>query len=291
MFHLIVNAGHVRGKNLNKLEAVKKVFERAQKPFEIHFTDHEGHAREYAEEITSQEGSGAVIAVGGDGTLHEILNGFKNFDNYSLGLIPLGTGNDFAEAAKLPKVPERAAEIIAFRQPTGIDYIQLDSGLRSLNAVGYGLDVEVLKIAYTSKRKGKSKYFFALLKALKKFRGCNFTVNCNGESIKKFGFIAAIGNGSQIGGGIKLFPSAKIDDGKMNLIAVDYLSKSKIFGAFLKLMRGKVEKVKGATVLECDECEIIPEENDFTVQAEGELYENVPLKAKIASGLKFYLPQ
>ena len=291
MFYLIVNANGLRGKKQKKLKEIEEVFKRANKPYEILFTDHPGHAREHAENITSQDGEGTIVAVGGDGTLHEILNGFKDFDNYSLGIIPTGTGNDFAATAGIPRSPARAAEIIAYKAPVKIDYIALQSGLRSLNSVGYGIDSDVLKFAYRSKRRGKSTYFFALLKAVRRCKGFNYTVKYNGVEEKKFGFIAAIGNGAQFGGGIKMFPRAKIDDGKMNFITVDYLSKIKILGAFIKLMRGKADKIKGATAVACTECEIIPDEENFCIQAEGELYENMPIQAKlIAGGLKFYLP-
>ena len=79
-----------------------------------------------------------------DGTLHDIINGIKDFDNCALGLIPFGTGNDFAEAAGIPLDPVKAAEIIAFRAPQKIDYIELSSGLRSINSVGMGIDPGIL---------------------------------------------------------------------------------------------------------------------------------------------------
>ncbi len=290
MYYIITNQLHMKGKASEKLQTVKKVFERAGKPFELLYTSHAGQAKEYAEAITSSGGRHTVIAMGGDGTLHEILNGFKDFENCSLGLIPFGTGNDFAVAAGIPSDVKAAAEKIAFHAPQYIDFIQLSSGLRSINAVGTGLDVDVLKRTYAGKGKGKSKYFRSLIACLFKFKSKNFTVEYDGKSERHFGLIAAIGNGSQIGGGIRLFPEAKIDDGYLDLIIVDYISKPKLILALLKLMRGKVNKVKEAKIARVKEAKFIHEDESFTIQAEGELYNDIPIEAEVVSGkLKFYL--
>ncbi len=154
-----------------------------------------------------------------------------------------------------------------------------------------GIDVDVLKRTYSSKRKGRSKYFKSLISSLIHFKCCNFTVKYNDREEKHYGLIAALGNGRQFGGGIKMFPDAKVNDGYLDLIIVDYISKPKILGAFVKLMRGKVNSIKGATVVKTKQATFIHEDSDFTIQAEGELYENMPIEAHIVEGkLKFYLP-
>ena len=290
MYYIIANKLHIDGKNAAKMEIVNSVFERAGLEYKILLTDHAGHATEYAREITSGKGENSIIAMGGDGTLHEILNGFENFGRNSLGLIPFGTGNDFATAAGIPMDIKEAAEIIAFRDPSYIDFIQLSSGLRSINAVGMGIDVEVLKRTYSGKGTGKSKYFRSLLATVFKFKGLNFTVEYDGVSEKHFGLIAALGNGTQIGGGIKLFPEAKIDDGYMDMIIVDYISRPRLIAALMKLMRGKVNSIKEAKAVRVKSAKFISDEENFTIQAEGELYENIAIDAEVVSNkLKFYL--
>ena len=143
MIYIIVNKLNLKGKAAKNVGTAGAVFDRAGKEYKILHTDREGHAKEYAEQITSDGNVNTVVAMGGDGTLHEILNGFKDFENNSLGLIPLGTGNDFAASAGIPSDVRAAAEKIAFREPEYIDFIELSGGLRSINAVGMGLDVEV----------------------------------------------------------------------------------------------------------------------------------------------------
>ncbi len=102
MYYIIANETHLKGKNAERLETVKQIFERAGKEYEVLFTSKEGDARAHTERITRSGGIHTIIAMGGDGTLHDIINGFHDFENCSLGLIPSGTGNDFAEGAGIP---------------------------------------------------------------------------------------------------------------------------------------------------------------------------------------------
>lgn len=291
MYYIIANETHIKGKSAQKLNTVRRVFSDAGIESEVLYTRREGDAKNCAEKITSEGKEHTIVAMGGDGTLHDILNGFKDFDKCSLGLIPSGTGNDFAAAAKIPLDVEKAAKIIVDNAPRPIDFIELSSGVRSINAVGMGIDVDVLKRAYSGKSHKKSKYLKALIVSLIKFRSCNFTVRYDGKEEKHFGLIAALGNGRQIGGGIRLFPEAEIADGYLDLFIVDYISRFRILGAFIKLMKGKVNSVKGATAIRTKAAEFICEDDNPVFQADGELYRNTPLNAHIVSGkLKFYLP-
>ncbi len=291
MHYILVNKTHLKGKNGKKLQTVQRVFNSAGIKYEIIYTSKNGDSKKITEEITDMEGEHTIIAMGGDGTLHDIINGIKNFERFSLGLIPIGTGNDFARAAGIPTDVEKAAGIISFNSPSTIDYIQLSSGLRSINAVGTGIDVDVLKRTYAGNGKGRSKYLRSLIVSLIKFKSCNFTVRYDGKEETHFGLIAALGNGIQFGGGIRLFPEAKIDDGLMDMFLIDYISKPKMIGAFIKLMRGKVNEIKEAKAIRTKAATFIHKDEKFTIQAEGELYENVPIEAELIHGkLKFYLP-
>ncbi|MCM1546497.1 MAG: diacylglycerol kinase family lipid kinase [Clostridiales bacterium] len=292
MYHVILNGNNINEKTEAKIETVRKVFRTAGKDIEVHSTAHAGHAKNIATELTANGEFAHLIAMGGDGTLHEVLNGISDAENCTLGLIPLGSGNDFAETAGISHDVKTAAETIAFRAPTFIDYIELDSGLRSINAVGMGIDVDVLQRAYAGKARGKSKYFKAFLKSLKYYKASTFKASWDGGDEREYtGIIACLGNGRQIGGGIKLFPDAEIDDGYMDLLVVDYLSKFRTLVAFLKLNSGKVNKVKEVTHVKCKSARITPINGGAPIQAEGEIYENVPLNARIVSNkLKFYLP-
>lgn len=293
MYHLIVNKKN-HGKDVEeKLGTVKNVFEKAGKQLVIHETLHQGHAKEIAAELTANGDTVNLIAMGGDGTLHEVLNGIKNVSGCTLGLIPLGSGNDFAECAHISKDVKTAAETIAFRSPTRIDFIELDNGLRSINAVGMGIDVDVLKRVYGGKKTGKNKYFSAFIKSLMHYKPGSYKVVYDGKEEQHSGIIVCLGNGRQIGGGIKVFPEADITDGYIDLLMVDCLTRFRTLIAFMKLNAGKVNKIKEVTHVLCKSVCVTPLNGTATtIQAEGELYEGVPLNAQIAEGkLSFYLPE
>lgn len=290
MFHIIISERLLKSnKNAKKLKIVENTLSAAGKEYVVHRTTSAEEPKKITTEITSGEGN-VIIAMCGDGTLHSILNGFVNFDENFLGLIPLGTGNDFATSANIPHDVKKAMDIILSSPPRPIDFIQFSSGLRSLNAAGMGIDVDVLKRVYEGNHKGKSKYLRSLLVCLTKFKSYDFTAVYDGKEEEHRGLLAAVGNGRQIGGGIKICPNASIDDGYMDLCICDYISKFKIIFAFLKLMRGKVNGVKQITAVKVKEVKFIPHGN-YTVQLDGELYDNVQIEAKVEHAkLKFFKP-
>ncbi len=294
MYHIIVNSKRVRGKRAAYIDTVKAVFERAGKQICFHFTEYAGHAKAIAEELTREEKKISIIAMGGDGTLHEVLNGLRDPSLCRLGVIPIGSGNDFAAAVGIPENNIKyAAQIIAFRSPTFIDYIDISGGLRSINVLGCGgMDVDILNRAYSAHRNGKSKYIYGFFSSLFRYKPVVFGIRTDdGEMQTHKGLVACLGNGRQIGNGIKLFPAAKVDDGYMDVLIIEYSSTLKTFAAFLKLFLGKVDSVKAKKIARCKKAEIFPE-GKICLQAEGELYDaEGGIFAQIVSGkLKFYLP-
>ena len=296
MYHIIINSTRVKGEDDEALKIVKSVFDRAGKQYELHFTRYQGHAWDIAASLSASDERVRLIAMGGDGTLHEVLNGVKDTSKCKLGVIPVGSGNDFAAAIGIPADNVKyAAQIIAFRAPVFIDYIEISNGLRSINAVGCGMDVDVLKHVYAGRRKGKSKYMFGFFKSVFGYKARKFSVEVDGGERKNYnGLIACLGNGRQIGGGIKLFPEAKVDDGYMDFLIVDYLSRFKTVVAFAKLFFGKLDSVREVTKVRCKKAVIYPGSDAFTIQAEGELYDidgSDSLSASVVGGkLRFYMP-
>ncbi len=292
MFHLIVNRIRMNKKTRKKIEDAYNVFKESGVEFEALVAENKGDDTEMAREISRRPGEHCIVVLGGDGTLHDVINGIEDFEHTSMALIPLGTGNDFASIARIPSNAKKAAEMILSTPPVPMDYIQLADGLKSINVVGMGIDVDVLERAYSGKRHGKSKYLFALIKSLIHFQSIHFTLDCEGhENEEHYGLIIAVGNGRQIGGGIKLFPDANLTDGWLDLLVVDYISRPKLIGAFIKLMRGKINKIKHTTHLRVKSAKLIPQTENWTIQAEGEIYSNRVIDAHIVEGgLKFVLP-
>lgn len=134
MYNVIVNPLSGGGKRKKLIARVEELFRRSGRDFRIFETEKRGQASFLAHELT-KEGACDLIVVGGDGTLHEALNGFADFENCNLGLIPAGTGNDFAAAAKIPADPERAVGLILNTRPKPTDFMQMEGCAASTSSV------------------------------------------------------------------------------------------------------------------------------------------------------------
>ncbi|MBE7081485.1 MAG: diacylglycerol kinase family lipid kinase [Clostridiales bacterium] len=288
MLDFIINpiAGGKHGKKIKKVvEIIEGYLTQKNITFRLHFTTYKGHAKQLTKKLISENATD-IIVVGGDGTLHEVVNGFTDF-SVNLGLVPCGTGNDFASALGISLDPQKALDIILNQTPKFIDFMELPF-VRGINIVGTGIDVDVLKRYEQLKRKNKFNYTTCLIKTLFSFDYTDFTAKIDDKEIPYRSFIACIANGSVYGGGIPICPVASPSDNKLNFVAVKSMPKLKIIGAFLKLKKGKILSLKEAEHFECNSVEIITDK-PCTINVDGELYENMPFSVKIVSNkLKMY---
>ena len=291
MLNFIINpsAGGKDGKKIKKAlpKLEKRLLERGVE-YVIHMTKQPNQATELTQMLVNQ-GATDIIVVGGDGTLHEVINGFSNFENVNMGIIPCGTGNDFASALKLPLDPVEALDLIIDGTPKYTDFMQLP-GVRGLNVVGTGIDVDVLKRYEQKKKKSKWAYTSCLIKTLFNFEYTEFDADVNGETKNYRSFIAAVANGHRFGGGLEICPPANPTDGKLDFVAVDSMPPLKIIGAFLKLKKGKILSLQGAHHIKTDKVVVKPTKK-CTVNVDGELYDDIPVEVEIVSNkLKVYRP-
>lgn len=285
-YHIITNPVAGKNKGLKALEAVRRVFETAKVKFSTHTSKGEKDATSIARALT-EAGETEIIALGGDGTLHEVLNGLSDPSKCNLGLIPSGTGNDFAEHAGIPMEADKAAELILRGEPKETDFIEV-GGVRCMNVAGIGMDVDVLERCKKGKLKGKLKYLLSLVQSLFAFKGYEVEIESEGVEEKRNVLLASVCNGSQFGGGIRICPVADSTDKKLDVVAVDCIGgKLKIIKAFLQLMKGKVLELPEALHYLCDSVKfkcLSP----CSVQLDGELYKDLDFTVKLGGGLHFY---
>lgn len=314
MYHIIANPSAGRRKAKRSLQTVEKIFAERKIDYRVYETTREKEATELAaritggdvEGLTSQawkeaaaadggvirqngeaDGETEIVVVGGDGTLHEVLNGLAEPSRCRLGLIPSGTGNDFAEAAGIPLSAEKAALHILEGEAKETDFLNV-GGIRCLNVGGLGMDVDVLVRCKRGKFfKGKIKYLLSLLQSLFSFKGYDIELVVEGKSEKRRALIAVACNGTQIGGGIRICPASVIDDGKIDVMAVDCMGKREIVRAFSYLMKGKVLEYPAADHYLCERVRVVPAA-PCTVQLDGELYDGLDFDVTIERGLKIY---
>ena len=289
MYDLIINPKAKAGKAAKLRKKVEYLLQERGVEYTMHETKDTKDATEIAKRL-SASGAKNIVAVGGDGTLHEVLNGL-DCEKVNFGIIPLGSGNDFIAAAGIPLKIEDAIDVLLSCEPKATDYMVCD-GVRGINIIGTGIDVDILKRCKKSKiLRGKLQYLWSLIISLIKFKFYKFgIIGENGEKKDAEALIACVGNGSQFGGGIKMCPGAEIDDGKLDFVIAGKLKKIKIPYAFIQLLKGKIleqsftSKKNGENVkIEFDE--------PVTVQIDGELYDNLKFDVSIVKGgLKLIRP-
>ncbi len=281
---LIVNytAGGKHGKKVKKtLSIVEARLKEKNIKYAVHHTEYKGHGTIITRELI-KNGATSIVVLGGDGTLHEVINGFSNFDKVTLGLVPCGTGNDFATALKLPRDPLKAIDLIIDGTPKYTDFMQLPT-VRGINVVGMGIDVDVLVRYSKLKRKNKFGYTWCLIKTLLKFDYAEFEAQVDdGETVAHRSFIAAIANGSVFGGGLPICPVADPTDKTLNLVTVKEIKRSKIIFALIKLLKGKILTVPQAKEEPCKKVKITAK-SPYVVNVDGELYPDIPFEVQIVS--------
>lgn len=285
MYHIISNPTAGKRGNKHCLDLAVGVFKAAGAEYEIHETTRRNEAKEIVKRLTVA-GETEIVVVGGDGTLHEVLNGLANPAVCKLGLIPAGTGNDFADAAGIPHDAEEAARLILKGETRETDYLEID-GVRCMNIGGMGMDVDILERCRKGKLKGRIKYFISLFQSVFSFKGLKISLKNDEKVIEKNAMIAVVCNGSRFGGGMPVCPIAGIDDGKIDVVVVEHIKGlGNILKAFTKLMKGKILEYHITEHFLCDEIAIAAD--PCALQLDGEIYNDLRFDAKIRRGLKFY---
>jgi diacylglycerol kinase (ATP) len=206
------NAGSVEG-----IASLRDSLERLPDT-EICVTDHEGHAEELARQAVEM-GVPLVVAAGGDGTLNEVLNGLSaGFDRTRLGLLPLGTGNDFARSIGVPDDLEGALAVLRAGRVQKIDVGRTSVGGKSrcfLNmAVGGFSGVVSEKASDAKERWGPLAYMRGAVDALPELQAFETSIVLNGaERLRVATYNIVISNGRYVAAGIPVAPQAKLDDG------------------------------------------------------------------------------
>ena len=244
-------------------------------------------ATRLARELT-ERGETDIVAMGGDGTVNEVLNGLADPARVNLGLIPCGSGNDFAAAIGIPLTAEGSLKVLLSAAPKATDYLEC-SGIRGLNVIGAGIDVDILKRSYRAKvLKGSLNYFVSLLSALLHFRFYRFTAEFGAEKGEHDGLILCACNGRRIGGGIGICPAAIVDDGLLDIVLVEDVRKSMIPGALVRLAGGRILDAPYTTHRRAARLRAAFAE-PVTIQIDGELYDDLTFDVRVVhDGLKMY---
>lgn len=228
---LIVNpaAGHGRSEKL--LPEVTRLLSQKGVEFDVITTTGPGHAEALAMELSTSEYR-ALVAMGGDGTLGEVVNGVmvSGSNRIALATIPAGTGNDFTGGNRLFSHWTESIEAVARPVTKHIDVIKVEDGTNrvryAVNSVGVGFDAYVVKRVseLKSKRLGSISYAIEVVRGLFEFQPQDMQIVVDGdEKHVKRAWLCALTNSEKFGGGMKITPGAAFDDG---FVHIGYLSET-----------------------------------------------------------------
>ena len=278
ILNLASGNGFVKAKKDKILIALNKL----NFPVEVKFTEYSGH-----EEILIKEAIGIgyikFISVGGDGTLHHVVNGIMKFGSEFLseikvGIIPVGTGNDFVKQYSIPKNIDKAISIINKEKTINQDIgrIKLDNKVIYFdNLTGLGFDGFVVKTLPRFKKFGILSYFLSAIIGLHKFKPEEIIITTQDREIKEKVFLLAIGIGKFCGGGMRLTHKPNPTDGLLDLTLIKQISPFSFLLNILKMYNGKIANHEKVETYKTEKIFVkLPKNSDLFIQSDGELVES-----------------
>jgi len=242
---LIANPHADRGRCAAILPRIADALARLGISFDLSMTEAPGQAVELARQA-AQNGYRCVVAVGGDGTCNEVVNGLFAAgveDAPQMGVIPTGSGNDFAYALGIPADVEGACAVLKEGTPRPVDLgrVTVDGHPRLFaNNVGLGFDGEVVVDLQKARRlHGFLMYLWSVFRVLLGGRWpYEMTVELGDARFTQTFTLLTVANGMRSGGGFLLTPPAKVDDGLLDVCYADGLSKGGVLGLLPRTLNG-----------------------------------------------------
>lgn len=262
--------------------------------FEIRETDKAGDARRLAREA-ADEGVARVVAAGGDGTLNEVINGLAPDFAPVVGLIPLGTGNDFCRIARVPGAPEQAVALLERGVERSIDVVRMTAGADgevrwfvNVSAGGFSGEVSDKNSTEVKASWGPLSYLVSALDAASELEPYQVRVTFDRggdhETTAELELVnLVVANGSHAASGVRVAPGARLDDGLFDVVLIKNAPMSR-----LSLLAGKIgmglHREDDLVVYRRAERLEVESSPAMDVNADGELVGSSPLTYEIVPG-------
>lgn len=291
---LIINPASARGTMAKRYTHIEQTLRAENFPFAAVFTERRGQATPLAR-AAIDAGFDLIVAVGGDGTLNEVVNGMIENGkavnpNAALGVISSGTGTDFIRTANIPRDLLLAAKQLARATqniPLDIGAIQCQSNgkpaLRYFaNVAGMGFDAQVIaRLENMGKRgSGTLPYYSALLATISNFHNLDLKLNIDGKQIQGKLNPIVVCNGKYFGGGMMIGPNAVLNDGKFHVVYGHDFTALELLLATPKLYNGTILSHPKAVEYVAETVTVESTER-VLIQADGELVGEGPATFRI----------
>ena len=294
--YIIVNPLAKNGYGLAIWKKVELGLIKEKVPYQVFFTEYAGHAKKIAELIGKNAPQATIVAVGGDGTIHEVINGLIDFPKVKVGFIPGGSGNDFSRGFSIPKDPITAVQSLFQWLKAEPNYVDLGKVVNArseksyfINNMGAGFDAVIASEANRSRLKalfnrfsmGTVVYAIILIKQLFSYKCTDVVIDVDG---KQYYFPATwfvtVANQPYYGGGMMISPDACPNDGILNLIVVHNLSKIKFLAVFISVFWGGHIRFKEVITLKGKKMTITPT-RPLPLHSDGESAGHTPVTIEI----------
>jgi diacylglycerol kinase (ATP) len=242
-------------------------------------TEYPTHATQIAEQA-AREGYEVVAALGGDGTVHEVVNGLMRVpaeNRPMLASVPIGSGNDFSSNNGIQEDMELAMQRVFTGEPKKVDIGQVTDGSGRTeyidNTLGIGFDAAVTIHSYQITRlRGFSMYLWAVIQTiLRNHDAPHMTITTDEETFEQDVLMLVLCNGPREGGGFYVAPDAKPDDGIFHYAMIENVSRPMMFRLIPEVMNGTHGRFKQVRLGKFRKLELVSE-RPLTIHIDGEIF-------------------
>ena len=288
---LIANRTSGSGSAGAYIDRVKELLTARGVDFEIRETQRPGHATELAKAAVD-EGFDVITVVGGDGTLRETALSVVHTDRI-LGLLPCGTGNDYARALGVPTDMEAALDILLNGETRVVDAGMANDQV-FFNIAGFGFDVDVLDYTEEFKpkcRNGETAYRLGCLKAVLGLKLRKSTLTFPDGTIERNVLMAAAGVGTHFGGGMNVLPESDMSDGLLDVCIAHDVGRFGVVKLLPRFIKGKHLGLKCITYRKTTEVSVVCDPVS-RIEVDGERMDGTPVTFRVLPGaLKVRAPK
>lgn len=288
----IVNPNAGKNKGIKALKKAIPLLNNNNITVDVKTSEYSGHSTKLAGEYNNKKHDG-IIAVGGDGTLFEVINGLlKSHENFDapIAQIPVGTGNSFIKDLNIENVEDAVQKIVTgktkkidvghFKYPEGDHYF--------INLIGVGFVSNVAFRAGKYKAFGSLSYIIGVIEEVIQLQSSEIELTIDGVLYKNNSVFIEICNSTKTGGDMIMAPNAKLDDGLLDIIVLNECSKFHLLKTFPKIFKGdhihdaKVEYLTGKNI-------ILKTDKKLRLTPDGEVFGHTPIEVNIIpKRLTFY---
>ncbi len=286
--HLLANPKGGVGDNVSLAREAEAFLEGHGVAVSRRMTEYAGHARELVEEMDCCPGD-AIGGIGGDGTMHEMVNGMmqrEETERVPLTLLPGGTGNSFLRDVECLDVQSVLQRIVSgARRSIDLLEVTVDEGRRyhGFNIVGWGLVSSANELAESLRILGRRRYDVATVLQLLRNRAYKARLEFDEEIVEGRFTMVSLSNTVHTGAGMRLAPEARLDDGQLDLIFVEKAPRRALLRLFASLMKGRHLGDPAVNYRQTAHVKLATDE-DLPINLDGELIEGGSFEVRVLPG-------